>query len=189
MIADIGTGDGRSVLDRASRDPTALVIGVDASAAAMATSSRRATRRGPHNALFFAAGAEQLVGTPLAAHADLVTVTFPWGSLLRGVLGLDPAALAGVATLACPGGRLRVLASVVPSDGIAGIDCLDETTEPEIRAAWRAAGLVLTSFRPATADEVEASGSTWARRLRTALAGRHTRPVMVLEGRPHVYRH
>ncbi|HEV8699285.1 MAG TPA: hypothetical protein VGQ89_16445 [Candidatus Limnocylindrales bacterium] len=177
---DIGTGDGRSVLDRASTDPTALLIGIDASAAAMATSSRRAARRGPHNALFFAAGAEQLAGSPLAGYADLVTVTFPWGSLLRGVLGMDPAALAGVAALACPGGRLQVLASVVPSDGIAGMDCLDATAEPAIRAAWRIAGLELTSFRAATPDEVAASGSTWARRLR---AGRDARPVWALEGR------
>lgn len=186
MIVDIGTGDGRSVLERASRDPAALVIGIDASAAAMATSSRRAARRGPHNALFFAAGAEQLAGSPLAGYADFVTVTFPWGSLLQGVLGMDPAALAGVAAMACPGARLKVLASVVRSDGIADMACLDATAEPAIRAAWCTAGLELTSFRAATPEEVAASGSTWARRLRGAPADRHAgdlRPVWRLDGR------
>jgi len=186
VIVDVGTGDGRAVLDRAVDEPTALVVGVDASAAAMATSSRRAARHGPHNALFFAAGAEQLSGSPLAGHADLITVTFPWGSLLRGVLGLDAAGLAGVAALPCPGGRLRVLASVVPSDGVAGMDCLDDSALPAIRAAWRAAGLELTSFRPATPDEVVESGSTWARRLRAARAGQRVseaRPVWRLDGR------
>jgi 16S rRNA (adenine(1408)-N(1))-methyltransferase len=185
VIVDVGTGDGRAVLDRAVDEPTALVVGVDASAAAMSTSSRRASRRGPHNALFFAAGAEELAGTPLAGHADLVTVTFPWGSLLRGVVGLDPDALAGVAALSRPGGRLRVLASVVPPDGVDDMDCLDGSSLPAIRVAWRAAGLELTSFRRATVEEVAASDSTWARRLRVAPAGRHVeaRPVWRLEGR------
>lgn len=185
MIVDIGTGDGRAVLDRAVDEPTALVIGVDASAAAMATASRRAARRGPHNALFLAEGAERLVDSPLALCADLVTVTFPWGSLLRGVLGLEPGALTGVASLLRAGGRLQVLASVVPSDGVAGMDCLDTTQVPAIRAAWRAAGLDLTSFGPAMADDIAASGSTWARRLRAAPAGRdiESRPVWRLDGR------
>jgi 16S rRNA (adenine(1408)-N(1))-methyltransferase len=180
VIVDVGTGDGRAVLDRAFDEPTALVMGVDASAAVMATASRRADRRGPRNALFFAEGAERLADSPLAGQADLVTVTFPWGSLLRGVIGLDDAALAGVAALLRPGGRLLVLASVVPSDGVAGMDCLDESAETAIGAAWCGAGLELTSFRPATAAEVARSRSTWARRL---LAGGDTRPVWLLEGR------
>jgi 16S rRNA (adenine(1408)-N(1))-methyltransferase len=185
VIVDVGTGDGRAVLDRAVDEPTALVMGVDASAAAMATASRRAARRGPRNALFFAEGAERLADSPLAGRADLVTVTFPWGSLLRGVLGLDDTALAGVAALLRPGGRLRVLASVVPSDAVAGMDCLDESAMPAIRAAWRTAGLEPIVFRLASRDGIAASGSTWARRLRGAPARRNVdaRPVWRLDGR------
>jgi 16S rRNA (adenine(1408)-N(1))-methyltransferase len=182
VIVDVGTGDGRAVLDRAVGEPTALVVGVDASAAAMATASRRAARRGPHNALFLAEGVERLVDSPLAGQAELVTVTFPWGSLLRGVIGVDGAALAGVAALPRPGGRLRVLASVVPSDGIPGLECLDASAEATIRAAWNAAGLELTALRPATMENVAGSGSSWARRLR---AGGDTRPVWLLEGFAH----
>jgi 16S rRNA (adenine(1408)-N(1))-methyltransferase len=165
VVVDIGTGDGRAVLARARTEPCALVVGVDAAAAAMAESSRRAARRGPSNALFLAAGAETLADTVLACRADLVTVTFPWGSLLRGVLGLDETALAGVAALVAPGGRVEVLASVMPSDGIEGLATLDVTHEPEIREAWAAAGLELISMRPATSAEVVAAGSSWARRL------------------------
>ena len=86
---DIGTGDGRAVLRRAAAAPPALGVGNAAAASAMNDASRRADRRGPANAVFFAAGAEALVATPLAAHANLVTVLFPWGSLLRGIVGLD----------------------------------------------------------------------------------------------------
>ena len=188
MIVDIGTGDGRAVLARATADPRALVIGVDAAAAAMMDGSRRAARRGPANALFFAAGVEELPATPLAGRADVVTIWFPWGSLLRGVLGLDAAALAGVASLACSDATVDVLASVVPADRVAGVDRLDATLEPSIRAAWRAAGLELRSMRPATAAEIEASGSSWARRLRAAprTSGHRAedaRPVWRLVGR------
>ena len=145
----------------------------------MADASRRADRRGPANALFIAAGVETLETSPLAGRVDLVTVLFPWGSLLRGALGLDDRVLSGIASLLAPGGRLEVLASVTPSDGVVGMPCLDGEAEPVIRRAWSAAGLRLTAMRPATAAEIAASGSTWARRLR---AGWDTRPVWRLEG-------
>ena len=57
-----------------------------------------------------------LDATPLAGQADVVTVTFPWGSLLRGVARSDEASLRGIASIARPGGRVEVLASVVPAD-------------------------------------------------------------------------
>ena len=176
MIVDIGTGDGRAVLARATAEPTALVIGVDAAAASMAESSRRADRRGPRNAVFFAAGAEALASSPLAGTADLVTVTLPWASLLRGVLGLDEPALRGVVATLKPGGFLEVLASVVPSDGIDGLACLDDAAAPAIAAAWRTAGLRPVRMRPATRADLAAAGSSWARRLGP------DRPVWRLDG-------
>ena len=110
----------------------------------------------------------------LTGAADLVTITFPWGSLLRGVLGLEPAALAGIASTVAPGGIVEVLVSVVPSDGIPGIATLGPEHAAGIRDAWAAMGLVLTAFEPADAARVAASGSSWARRLRS---GRTDRPV------------
>jgi 16S rRNA (adenine(1408)-N(1))-methyltransferase len=177
VIVDIGTGDGRAVLACATAEPASLVIGVDAAVAAMAESSRRADRRGPRNALFFAAGAETLASSPLACAADLVTVTFPWGSLLRGVVGLDGAALRGVAATVAIGGRIEVLASVVPTDGIDGLECLNDAFAPVIADAWQRAGLRLTGMRPASRTDIGAAGSSWARRLGP------DRPVWRLEGR------
>jgi 16S rRNA (adenine(1408)-N(1))-methyltransferase len=179
VIVDIGTGDGRAVLLRAAAELTALVIGVDAAASVMADASRRADRRGLANVLFLAGGAETLAASPLAGRADLVTVRCPWGSLLRGIVGLDDAALRGVASLLAEGGRLEVLVSVVPSDGVNGVPCLDAEAGPAVRRGWSAAGLRLTAMRPASAAEVAASGSTWARRLG---AGGDARPVWRLEG-------
>ena len=140
----------------------------------MAEASGRAARRGPANAIFLAAGAETLADTPLAGRLDLVTVSFPWGSLLRGVLGLDGRALAGVAALPAPLGRIEILTSVVPSDRIEGIASLDASWEPAICRAWAEVGIDLVSMRPATTDEIAASRSSWARRLR---ADGEARPV------------
>lgn len=177
MVIDIGTGDGRSVLTGAAADPASLVIGVDAAGVPMAEASRRADRRGPRNALFLATGVEALPSSPLAGSADLVTVTFPWGSLLRGVVGLDADALRGLAAALRPGGRLEVLASVVPTDGIDGLDCLDASAEVPIRTAWCRSGIDLEAMRPATVDEVAATRSSWAGRLGT------DRPIWRLDGR------
>jgi 16S rRNA (adenine(1408)-N(1))-methyltransferase len=84
------------VLAAAAAEPDRLVVGVDASAAAMAEASRRAARRpdrgGLPNALFVVAAAEALP-PELDGLADLVTVHFPWASLLRGLLTADPAVL------------------------------------------------------------------------------------------------
>jgi 16S rRNA (adenine(1408)-N(1))-methyltransferase len=176
VIVDVGTGDGRAVLARAASAPETLVIGVDANASAMAEASRRADRRGPRNALFLAAGAEALAESPLAGNAGLVTVQFPWGSLLRGVLGLDADAMLGVAALPCRGGRIDALVSVTSTDRVEGMELLDDRAEPAIRRAWSAAGLELTTMRLATRAEIVSSGSTWGRRLGA------DRPVWRLEG-------
>jgi len=178
VVADIGTGDGSSVLSRAGSEPASLVLGMDAAADAMAEASRRAFRHGPANALFLVAGAETLADTVLAGRIDLVTVTFPWGSLLRGVLGLDPVAMAGVAALIAPGGQLDLLASVVPSDWVDGIATLDAGWEPAMCRSWAGVGLEIVSIRPATTAEIAATRSSWARRL---AAERDARPTWRIE--------
>jgi len=59
VAIDLGTGDGRFVLAAAAARPETLVIGLDASAAGMAESSRRAARRNAlPNAVFAVAAAE-----------------------------------------------------------------------------------------------------------------------------------
>jgi 16S rRNA (adenine(1408)-N(1))-methyltransferase len=171
VAIDLGTGDGRHVLAAAAARPDTLVIGVDANAAGMAEASRRATRRNAlPNALFAVAAAER-PPQALRARAHSLTITFPWGSLLRGVLGHDDAVLAGVAALLAPGSTARVLVSVVPRDGVPEIP-----PDDRLAAAYAAHGLELLEARPATAEEVAASGSSWAKRLRAGAA----RPVTLL---------
>jgi len=166
VIVDLGTGDGRSVLARASREPGSFVIGIDANTAGMAESSRRANR-GPGalgNVCFLVEAAEALPG-PLAGVASLVTVIFPWGSLLRGVLGQDEAVQCGIRSIVAPGGRVEVLGSVTAADHVPGLERLDAWAEPAIAAAWRSVGFELVRLHPATRNELLAVRSSWARRL------------------------
>ena len=148
----------------AAARPDTLVVGLDASADAMARSSRRA----PVNAVFVAAAAER---PPLTGIAHEITVNFPWASLLRGVLGHDDAVLAGIAQLAAPGASITALVSVVARDGVPPVPPADE-----LAAAYARNGLSLVGARPATAAEIAGSGSSWAKRLRAGAA----RPVTLV---------
>jgi 16S rRNA (adenine(1408)-N(1))-methyltransferase len=177
VIVDVGTGNGRVVQHRAAAEPASLVIGLDADAAAMAEASRRAARRsergGLQNVLFLVAAAEALPG-PLAGAADAVLVLFPWGSLLRDIVGGQVALVEGLAALLRPGGELTILLSLTDRDaGLGDVPTvLDvEALEPA-RRAFLGCGLDPESPRPATLDEVHATGSSWARRIGAGTAGR-----------------
>jgi 16S rRNA (adenine(1408)-N(1))-methyltransferase len=177
VIVDLGTGDGRAVLAAAASDPRALVLGIDADAASMGEASRRAARLAPKggrpNAIFLAAGVEAL-DPVLDGCADLVTVTLPWGSLLRGALAVPDADTVTRAITRLPkaGGRVEMLVSVTPRDAIAGLPCLDESAIAVVAARYAERGLCLVEGRPATATELAATSSTWAKRLRAGRADR-----------------
>ena len=167
---DLGTGDGRAVLERARREPDAFVIGLDASAAAMAESSLRASRPtgkgGLPNAIFVVAAAER-PPSELRGIADELTIEFPWGSLLRGALAAAGASEAadGIAGLLRPGGAAMVLLSVDPRDGL-DVPPLETTSPLDLAARWRCHGLEVTGWRRATDEEIRATASSWGRRLR-----------------------
>jgi 16S rRNA (adenine(1408)-N(1))-methyltransferase len=142
----------------------------------MAESSLRAARPirrgGLPNALFVIAAAER-PPDELCALAAEVTILFPWGSLLRGALAIDDRleAAAGIAGLVAPGGVVRALVSIDPRDGLA-IPALASADRAGLAARWACHGLTLTRFEPARIGEIDASGSSWARRL---AAGRERR--------------
>jgi 16S rRNA (adenine(1408)-N(1))-methyltransferase len=173
VTIDVGTGDGRAVLDAAARDPRTLVLGLDAVATAMAEASRRAAgparKGGLPNAAFVVAAAAASPAE-LCGLADLVTVRFPWGSLLRGCVGGDSAVAAGVARLVAPRGALELLLAASARDNLDGVPLDPGALAQAAATAFAPFRLALVLARPATDPEVAASGSTWARRLR---AGRH----------------
>ena len=166
---DLGTGDGRAVLATAASRPDRLVVGIDPVAAAMAEASRRAAaplRRGglPH-ARFVVASAEALP-PGVTGIADLVTVTLPWGSLLRGALVLDDVAAAGIASLVGPNGQVEMLLAPAARDSLGdGVDVAGRLAG-SLEADWLGHGLELVGAAPASPATLAAGASTWARRLR-----------------------
>jgi 16S rRNA (adenine(1408)-N(1))-methyltransferase len=170
------------VLAVAAAQADRLVVGVDASAAGMAEASRRAARRagrrGLPNALFVVAAAEALP-RELDGLADRVTVHFPWGSLLRGLLAADPAILGGLVRVMRPGATLSMLVSSTARDRGAGVEPLDERALAALAVDYGRSGLEVTRIRPATPADVAASRSTWGRRLGAGAQ----RPAWLLEAR------
>jgi 16S rRNA (adenine(1408)-N(1))-methyltransferase len=168
------------VLAAAAAQPDRLVIGIDANAAAMAEASRRAARRpergGLPNALFVTAAAEALP-SELSGLADLVTVHFPWGSLLRGLLAADPAVMGGLVRVMRPGAALTMVLSSTPRDRRVGVAPIHEPALQALAGAYRRYGVGVTRLRPATAADVAATHSSWGKRL----GGGRQRPAWLLE--------
>jgi 16S rRNA (adenine(1408)-N(1))-methyltransferase len=165
VTVDLGTGDGRAVLARASAHPGELVLGIDASGDAMVRASRKAaapaTRGGLPNAHFVVAALEGLPAE-LCEFADRITIHFPWGSLLAAAVGHTPEMTARIAQLLRPGGTLLVLVSASPRDARSGLPSLD----PESMAAiYRELGLRTVASRPATPGDLAAARSSWGKRL------------------------
>ena len=134
----------------------------------MAEASRRAARApgrgGLPNALFVVAAAERLPAE-LRGVADELTIAFPWGSLLRGVLALDEEAAAGIASLLAPDGVAVAVVSVEDRDGLDLPRLGEDGAREALGARWSCHGLRLCELRAATRDELASMTSTWARRL------------------------
>jgi 16S rRNA (adenine(1408)-N(1))-methyltransferase len=156
------------VLAAAAAQPDRLVVGVDANAAGMLAASRRAAARpsrgGLPNALFVVAAAEALPAE-LEGVADLVTVHFPWGSLLRGLLGADPATMTGLIRVLRPGAILQLLVSSTARDRGAGVAPIQAATLHALAESSASWGLAVTEARPATFADVAAAHSSWGKRL------------------------
>lgn len=155
--ADLGTGDGRYVLDRARRDPGTFVMGIDA----CRENLRRASRLAPDNALFSIAN----LLSPPPELGDLVThisINFPWGSLLAGLVHADPGLLEGLAAMSSSGAPIECYlnAGALAEEGY-------ELAEGAAQARWalNAAGFKIGTPCLLDAAALRAVPSTWAKRL------------------------
>ncbi len=154
---DLGTGDGRFVQHLASIEPHTLVIGVDACRENLVDASRRKCA----NALFVIANAENLPPDCYAS-ADRITVNFPWGSLLGGLLERDSAVNEQLAKLARCGTRLdiRLNAGALQEAGWS----LDAGTAA-IRQALEAHGFRMRAPVTLQASDLKQIPTAWAKRL------------------------
>ncbi|HKT38299.1 MAG TPA: class I SAM-dependent methyltransferase [Ktedonobacterales bacterium] len=157
VLVDIGAGDGRFVCHIAHAHPGRFVIGIDACRENLRASSRRA----PDNALFFIANALALP-PDLANIATHLTINFPWGTLLTGLLDGDTGLLSGLARLACPGATLELRLN---GDALAEAGWPLEAGGARVRQTLRAAGFAPGPAAILGAAELRAVPTTWAHRL------------------------
>ena len=174
VVIDLGTGDGRFVLRTARERPRSLVVGIDPVQDAMADVARRSSakpsRGGVPNALLLVASAEALPAA-LASRASLVTVNYPWGSLLRALVLPDPDGMRAVVGLLQSGGRLIALLNASVTDdrdygerlGLPPLE--DAHVDERLVPGWEESGLEGVSWHRLGADEEPAHHTTWGRRL------------------------
>jgi len=172
VVIDLGTGDGRFVLDLAREDPSTLVIGIDPVPENMAESARKAAgspkKGGAPNAVFIRGAAERMPG-PFLGVADLVTVNYPWGSLMRIVAEPVVEDLRKLRSVCKPGADLRVhLNQAVLADREylerLGMETIgDPRTDDGLIEAYAAAGFVVHDRSVFAGDPP--FRSRWARQL------------------------
>jgi 16S rRNA (adenine(1408)-N(1))-methyltransferase len=103
LVLDLGTGDGRYVRTLARSHPGWFVVGVDA----CRENLREHSRARLANMLFVIANAQELPCefSGLFSH---VTINFPWGSLLEGLLAAEPGLMSGLTSVARPEAQVEI---------------------------------------------------------------------------------
>jgi 16S rRNA (adenine(1408)-N(1))-methyltransferase len=154
---DIGTGDGRFVRHLAESRPRWLVIGIDACRENLVEASRRT----PGNAVYGIANALALPAE-LDGLAAGVTINFPWGSLLDGLLAGDPALLTGLARVARPDTALDLRLN---AGALAEAGWPLEAGAAQVRAVLAEHGFAVRAPVVMGVPELRACPTTWAKRL------------------------
>ena len=173
VTIDLGAGDGKWVYRLALREPRRLVVAIEPVAEnvreASAKASKRPEKGGAPNALFIQASVEALP-PELTCVADVLHITLPWGSLMRGIILGDEAVLRGIASLLRDGGTARIVLNTRIFEEPVPLEARDlpEATPDHMRAlaaAYARCGLRMIDARTLEADEVGSLGTTWAKRL------------------------
>ena len=157
LLLDLGTGDGRFVRQMAAENRERFAIGVDACRENLRASSLKP----PANALYLIAEARMLPRA-LDRRATQITINFPWGSLLGGLLECEAELLEHIASMARPGAllELRLNAGALAEAGwdlAAGAE--------QIGQALHSAGFCMQPGLALGPQQLRACPTTWARRL------------------------
>ena len=157
VLIDVGTGDGRYVLHVARTQPTCFAIGVDA----CWDNLRRASRKAPPNVLYVIANALALPAE-LGGMASKVTINFPWGSLLTGLVDGEPMLLEGLLAITRAGAALEVRLN---GGALAESGYTLETGTARVRRALQEGGFDVGELLWLDARELRQCHTTWAKRL------------------------
>jgi 16S rRNA (adenine(1408)-N(1))-methyltransferase len=158
VLIDVGTGDGRYVLHVARTSPNWFAVGVDA----CRENLREASRKAPPNALYVIANALALPKEELSGMASKVTINFPWGTLLTGLLDGEPMLLEGLLAIARPGAALEVRLN---AGALAEAGYTLESGGARVRQVLYEGGFDVGDLVRQDARELRQCPTTWAKRL------------------------
>lgn len=181
---DVGTGDGRFVLDRARHHPERLIIGLDPVAEAIQDTANRVSRprTRQENILFVVASVEQM---PDELHQSCahVFINFPWGSLMRGLILGDSEILGPLASIGRVGTTYRIILNLrifddpVPAEMQELPEVTVDYVQQRLIDSYRDAGLQVTGVRIIPPNELSELPTTWSRRL----SHRHPPPSLQID--------
>jgi 16S rRNA (adenine(1408)-N(1))-methyltransferase len=159
ILIDLGTGDGRFVCHMAGARSDQFYFGVDACRENLHTHSRLVQP----NALYVIANAQALP-RELYGLASHVTINFPWGSLLSGLLAGEPKAalLDGLVAVAQPGATLDVRLN---GGALAEAGWSLEDGSERVRQVLSANGFAIKWSMVLDAPDLRACPTTWAKQL------------------------
>ncbi len=157
IMLDLGTGDGRYVHFLADKFPDRFIIGVDACRENLHKLSRTKLR----NVLFIISSAQNLP-RELNGCVSHITINFPWGSLLEGLLNGDTSLMQSLAAIS------KSTASIDIHLNGGALDEVDWSLDSGaqkiynnmIQAGWRIHNPVMMN-----AATLRAFPATWAKRL------------------------
>jgi 16S rRNA (adenine(1408)-N(1))-methyltransferase len=174
ILLDLGTGDGRFVRHLAQSQPDWFAIGIDTCRENLHERSRTQTR----NTLFAIAGAQNLP-RELDGRVARLTINFPWGSLLNGLLDAEPAVLDGLSRVSEPIAALeiRLNGGALAEAGTTLEAGASRIRENLSRLGWQPGNPMLMQ-----APTLREFPSTWARRL---AVGRDPRALAISAWRMH----
>jgi len=168
VLIDLGAGDGRFVRDLARQFSNQAFIGVDACAANL----RETSRKSPENARFVI-GDALILPEELRNLATCITINFPWGSLLRGLIATDGALIGTLMEIGVHGARLdvRLNGGALNETGLT----LAEGAA-RIVSNLQQAGIHADACEWLDRDQLRLVPTTWAKRL---AFGRDPRAVLI----------
>ena len=157
IVLDLGTGDGRYVRALAENHPDWFIVGVDACRENLRDHSRAKLP----NMLFIIAPAQQLP-CEFEAFFSHVSINFPWGSLLDGLLACDPGLMRGLTSISRPNAQIEI--------HLNGGALKEAGTSLEVGAGiiyenLHHNGWEINLPRPLDQDALTRFPTTWARRL------------------------
>jgi hypothetical protein len=157
ILLDLGTGDGRYVHTLADKHPDWFVIGIDS----CRENLREHSQAKLQNMLFIIASAQNLP-KELNGLISHITINFPWGSLLEGLLTNDPILMRGLESISrstisidlrLNGGALAEVGTTLEAG-------TEKIYNNMLQAGWQVEPPVMMKARV-----LRSFPSTWAKRL------------------------